>query len=454
MKIIYVILSISLLAIVATAAKGWKGEWEDDDPFQETQDTTLEDDAVSDTYQPLDKPTKVYYQQEHDTTPQKETIPLEHDTTPQKETIPLDQQEEALQEQEEAPQEEETTAGTNEAQTQDGSCVCKERVKKALLQSLQSCINVLNAMETCTSRNKRSVDVNMQLMSSCACSDKVNNDLIQSLKSCTDAIFTSSSCTTKKTYSSCAEIKRHNPRSASGYYSIVANSRNVSVYCHMGTLCGVGGGWARLGKLDMTVGSSRCPSTLVQNTVSGTRLCTKNANNCQSVPIPSLGIQYSQVCGRVRGYQKHSTDAFRHHQKSSINSAYLDGVSITRGSPRKHIWSLAVGHSESTANVPHGCPCNTGASSSVRPAPFVGNDFYCESGYSSGTANQFAVADPLWDKKLCRGREAPCCSPRLLPWFLKRIGSTTTDNLEMRLCIDEGVGNENVGVDQYEFYVM
>ena len=186
MKIIYVILSISLLAIVATAAKGWKGEWEDDDPFQETQDTTLEDDAVSDTYQPLDDPTKGYYQQEHD-------------TTPQKETIPLDQQEEALQEQEEVPQEEETTAGTNEAQTQDGSCVCKERVKKALLQSLQSCINVLNAMETCTSRNKRSVDVNMQLMSSCACSDKVNNDLIQSLKSCTDAIFTSSSCTTKKT---------------------------------------------------------------------------------------------------------------------------------------------------------------------------------------------------------------------------------------------------------------
>ena len=147
-------------------------------------------------------------------------------------------------------------------------------------------------------------------------------------------------------------------------------------------------------------------------------------------------------------------DAFRFHQQSSINSPYVDGVSITRGSPRKHIWSLAVGYSESTANVPHGCPCNTGASSSVRPAPFVGNDFYCESGYSGGISTKFGVADPLWDKKLCRGREAPCCNRPLLPWFLKRIGSTTTDSLEMRLCIDEGVANENIGIDQYEFYVM
>ena len=427
MKIIYVILFISLLAIVATAAKRWKEEWEDDDPFQETQDTTLEDDAVSDTYQPLDEQAG-YYQQEHD-------------TTPQKETIPLDQQEEALQEQEEAPQEEETTAGTNEAQTQDGSCVCKERVKKALLQSLQSCINVLNAMETCTSRNKRSVDVNMQLMSSCACSDKVNNDLIQSLKSCTDAIFTSSSCTTKKTYSSCAEIKRHNPRSASGYYSIVANSRNVSVYCHMGTLCGVGGGWTRLGKLDMTVRSSRCPSSLVQNTVSGTRLCTKNAAGCRSVPIPSQGIQYSQVCGRVRGYHRQSLDGFNGR---SIDSTYVDGVSITRGSPRKHVWSLGSG-------IAGRCPCS---STSRRVPSFVGNDYYCESGFPSSYSNRFSVTDPLWDGKNCPSNEARCCTPPLLPWFLKRIGSTTTDNLEMRLCTDEAPNNENIGIDQFDFYIM
>ena len=110
--------------------------------------------------------------------------------------------------------------------------------------------------------------------------------------------------------SSCAEIKRDNPSSASGIYSIKPNNRTISVYCHMGTLCGVRGGWTRLRKLNMTVNSTTCPSPLVLKTDSGTRLCTKNANNCQSVPIPSLGMQYSQVCGCVRGYQKSSTDVF------------------------------------------------------------------------------------------------------------------------------------------------
>ena len=161
-----------------------------------------------------------------------------------------------------------------------------------------------------------------------------------------------------------------------------------------------------------------------------------------------------QVCRRVRGYQKSSTDTFSGRQGNSIDSPYVDGISITRGSPRQHVWTLAVGHSESTGDASNGCPCNTGASSNVRPAPFVGNDFYCESGFSGGNANRFAVDDPLWDKELWREHEGPCCDPPLLPWFPRRNESTTTDNFEMRLCVDEGIGNENVGIDQYEFYIM
>ena len=341
----------------------------------------------------------------------------------------------------------------NSIKVQSGSCACKERVTKALLQSLQSCINVLNAMESCTSRNKRAVEVNMQLMSSCACSDKVNNDLVQSLKSCTDAIVTSSNC--KKIYSSCAEIKQNNPNSASGTYEIVVNNRTLTVYCNMGTLCGVGGGWIRLGKFNVTESSTNCPSQLQLVTQSGTRLCSKNVVGCsQPVSIPSQGIRYSQVCGRVRGYQKYSTDGF-HKSVNNINAAYLDGVSITRstGSTRRHIWSFASGFTESETNV-NSCPCNSGASASAGPPAFVGNDWYCESGYTSSQQNKFSIADPLWDKKLCRAREAGCCVTPIQPWFRKVIGATISDNLELRLCTNEALGNENVGIDQYEFYVM
>ena len=413
MKIICIVLSLSLL-IGATVDQG--EEWKDG-PLTKVQDSPMEDDTFSDTYQPLDEPAE--YQQ---------------DNTPQQDTIQSDQQEE-------------TDTITNGVESQDGSCKCNTQIKTALLQSLQSCINVINAMETCTSRNKRSVDVHMQLISSCGCSDKMNNELIKSLKSCTDALFTSSSCTHTisrkkvKAYSSCAEIKRDKPRSASGYYKILVNNRNVSVYCHMGTLCGVGGGWTRLGKLDMTISSTRCPSTLILNTVSGTRLCTKNDNKCQSVPIPSQGIRYSQVCGRVRGYHKQSLDGF--NTGRSIDTNYVDGVSITRGSPRKHIWSLGSG-------ITSRCPCS---STSRRVPSFVGSDHYCESGFATSYKSRFSVNDILWDGKNCPTNEARCCTPPLLPWFLKRIGSTTTDNIEMRLCTDEGPNNENIGIDQYEFYV-
>uniref|UniRef100_A0A1X7UN91 Uncharacterized protein n=1 Tax=Amphimedon queenslandica TaxID=400682 RepID=A0A1X7UN91_AMPQE len=255
-----------------------------------------------------------------------------------------------------------------------------------------------------------------------------------------------------KTYSSCAHIKRENPNSPSGTYLITINNCNTQVYCHMGSLCGIKGGWTRLGKLDMTKKSAKCPSSLCTVTQSGTRICTKNKAGCNSVTIPSQRVPYSLVCGRVRGYQKYTLDAFRFHQSSSINSPYVDGVSITHGSPRKHIWSLAAGYSEFTRNVPHGCPCNHGAT--VKPAPFVGNDFYCESGFSHWPHNRFALSDPLWDKKQCRGQEAPCCNRPLLPWFRKSIGYTTADNIEMRVCSDQDTNDENIGIDQYEFYVM
>ena len=324
---------------------------------------------------------------------------------------------------------------------QAGSCACSEKVKKGLLQSLQSCINVLNSMESCTSRNKRAVYENVQLMSSCGCSQKVNSDLIQSLKSCTDAIITSSSCMT--TFSSCAEVKSYNPKSVSGNYQLHINDKSVTVYCHMGALCGIDGGWARLGKLDMTQASSTCPSSLQLITQSNTRICTKNKAGCQSIPIPSQGLKYSQVCGRVRGYHRYTLDGFL-NGRIGIDGVYVDGVSITRGSPRKHVWSLGG----STAK--HGCPC----SSSRQVVSFVGSDYYCESGFPSGPQNTFGVADPLWDGKNCPSNEARCCSPPLLPWFLKRIGSMTTDNIEMRVCTNETPSNENIGIDQYEIYVI
>ena len=52
-----------------------------------------------------------------------------------------------------------------------------------------------------------------------------------------------------------------------------------------------------------------------------------------SVQFPSNGTVYSQVCGRIKGYQEDLTSAVDQvHQGSAaknINSYYVDGVSLT-----------------------------------------------------------------------------------------------------------------------------
>uniref|UniRef100_A0A1X7UPL7 Fibrinogen C-terminal domain-containing protein n=1 Tax=Amphimedon queenslandica TaxID=400682 RepID=A0A1X7UPL7_AMPQE len=187
------------------------------------------------------------------------------------------QQEAPLKKEMEAEEEQEDTH--NKLDAQQKSC------------SLQSCIDTLNAIESRAKNNKKLVEESVLLMSSCSgCSNKVSNQLLKSLKSCTNAISAYTIC--KKTYSSCADIKKDNPSSQSSTYRITINNRNIQVYCDMGTLCGVGGGWTRLGKLDMMVSSAKCPSSLCMVIQSGNRICTKNKADCNSVSIPSQGVPY------------------------------------------------------------------------------------------------------------------------------------------------------------------
>ena len=122
----------------------------------------------------------------------------------------------------------------------------------------------------------------------------------------------------------------------------------------MGELCGSGGGWTRLAYLDMSDATVNCPSGFRLYQSGGVRACgrpTSSVGSCQSVQFPSNGISYSQVCGKVVGYQYGSPDAVDsgrgtpgHH--NNINSYYVDGVSITRGSPRQHVWTLMAGSAE------------------------------------------------------------------------------------------------------------
>ncbi len=163
---------------------------------------------------------------------------------------------------------------------------------------------------------------------------------------------------------SCAAILLLNPSSSSGYYSIrSSNSSPVSVYCDMTLSCGnITGGWRKVAELDMTDNSNQCPSTLTQRIDSNKRTCAINSNSASCAPvIYSIdAIKYSKVCGKILGYQFSTLNAFAGVNRlidSSIDSNYVDGISLTHGRPRKHIWTF-VGSIQEVGNNPlNYCPC-------------------------------------------------------------------------------------------------
>ena len=264
---------------------------------------------------------------------------------------------------------------------------------------------------------------------------------------------------------SCLDIKAALPNSPSGYYHV--NSRNI--YCNMGELCGSGGGWTRLAYLDMTDSTENCPSGFKLYQSGGVRACgraTSSVGSCVSVQFPSNGIGYSQVCGRVVGYQYTSTDAVDTilggtSSHNDINSYYVDGVSITRGSPRQHVWTLMAGlHEASFYNAVNdgrfNCPCSAGSTQNSTLQSFIGNDYYCESGNpaTDGSIQHILyTSDPLWDGKGCGSLEENCCTAPGLPWFHKVLNTTTTDYLELRVCADESTVYDDAPVSFYEIYV-
>uniref|UniRef100_A0A1X7TFX8 Fibrinogen C-terminal domain-containing protein n=1 Tax=Amphimedon queenslandica TaxID=400682 RepID=A0A1X7TFX8_AMPQE len=111
---------------------------------------------------------------------------------------------------------------------------------------------------------------------------------------------------------SCQEIKNKQLNSPSGMYLLATNGGSKYVYCNMEELCDSGGGWTRLAYLDMTDTTENCPSGFKLYQSGGVRACgraTSSGGSCTSVQFPSNGFSYSQVCGRVVGYQYASTDA-------------------------------------------------------------------------------------------------------------------------------------------------
>ena len=211
----------------------------------------------------------------------------------------------------------------------------------------------------------------------------------------------------------------------------------------------------RVASVNMTDSSNSCPFGLGTLT-EPRRLCAMNIDGggCSSAVLPVEGVQYSRVCGKIIGYQQKAPDAFwlfNRNGQTTIDSYYVDGISLTHGIiPRKHIWTFAAALHEDNSNTDLVCPC-TSTRNSPPPAvpPYVGDDYFCDTGSESHYQYIFYGDDPLWDG----GPYSTCCSWNNPPWFMKEI-SPTTDDIEMRLCSDQERGNEDITFETLKIYIQ
>ena len=131
----------------------------------------------------------------------------------------------------------------------------------------------------------------------------------------------------------------------------------------------------------------------------------------------------------------------------------MDGISLTHGqSPRQHILTFAAALDETRAQE-WVCPCTrpdlpyTG----VVP-PFIGQDYFCDTGNRDRYGYIFYPDDPLWDGQGCGGTST-CCSFYNPPWFCKQLPQPTTDDIELRLCADELTSHDDSPLEIEEVYI-
>ena len=215
--------------------------------------------------------------------------------------------------------------------------------------------------------------------------------------------------------------------------------------------CG-GSGWRRVAYLNMTDPEQNCPEQWRLYESNNVRACGRqesDGGSCDSVYYSSGATSYTQVCGRITGYPYITIDGIRHYGAphtpgNEINEPYLDGVSVTYGTPRQHIWSFFCAHFEVRC-------CNEEDWQVVESYNIVGDNYFCDTG--SLDANALAINYPVWDGNTQCDSDPNCCAPDSGPWFNTTLSSPSTSDIEVRVCADERTGNEDALVELIDIYV-
>ena len=197
--------------------------------------------------------------------------------------------------------------------------------------------------------------------------------------------------------------------------------------------------------LNMSDLSHSCPSNWNLVVIaSGKRGCDRASGGCNSD-----FFSYSLVCGRVNAYQKGTPGTF------NCGWDRPGSVSLTHESAGscQHIWTFVEALYEMINSQYVVCECWSILSfpgpskcllllvttTSVTPEP----------DYDSGMLYE---DDPLWDGQGC-GTNSACCQFNSPPCFCTTLPQSTTNNLELRICLNQGMSDEDAVIHLVDVYV-
>ena len=194
-------------------------------------------------------------------------------------------------------------------------------------------------------------------------------------------------------------------------------------------------GWRRIAYLDMNSShASSCPEGFVSRNNPSSCVRSSSSPGCSSVIYHNYNFTtYSKVIGRVRAIPYYSPDGFAKYGNDrphfpTLDQNYVDGVSITHGTPRQHIWTVTF----STNNIALNC------STCVLNKPsFVSNHYSCM---------ELCLNDQ------CNAEQRQCVGGG--EFFYRDLPHATTDDLEVRACRDETQTNEDIYISLLEIYVQ
>ena len=260
---------------------------------------------------------------------------------------------------------------------------------------------------------------------------------------------------------SCSHLCYAKPGTPNGWYYISGekDKNPHRMFCDMelqGSPFGHAQGWMKAIDFDMKRPHEKCPSGFKMFHQQGLALCRKTVKRgCQSIIFPLYGIPYKRLCGQASSFQVGTNNGFHRYKCShcTINDPYVDGLSLTYDYPRRHIWSLAAAYTGYNGkNYPGLCPCARGRGTS--PPKFVGNNYFCETGQYWYAKKKIDAKDPLWDGSGCGSNEKQCCETPGLPWFCTEIPGGTNKDIEVRVCGDQDVYDEDLYFQHLEVYVQ